>query len=150
MMTPIAAEISALPDPNVPIHPAVAFVGTSTTRWGSIPLPLHLDLFGAPGCTILTDSLQSYVGMSRAGRAERFTLRLPVPRNFGLLGQSLHTQLFLLDPTVNAFGIRTSAAATFTFSSPPDPRRTLTLSTQTSGDHPALVAPNLALILGVR
>ena len=144
------AEIASAPDPNVPTHPGVAFLGTSLNQWGSLPLPIHLDVFGAPSCSIYTDGLQSYVGMSRGGRVERFTLRVPVPRAFGLLGHSLYSQVFLLDPTANAFGIRASGYATYEFSSPPDARRTLTLSSQTVGDRPTLVEPNTALILGVQ
>ncbi|MGE0145096.1 MAG: hypothetical protein AB7I19_05305 [Planctomycetota bacterium] len=132
-------------------HPAIAVVGTSLTRWGPFPLPLSLDGFGAPGCSIYTDALQTYVGSTGGGRAENFHWRLPVPRNFGLLGQQLHAQSFIVDPAANALGLRASPVATFTFSSPPDPYRMLTMRTLTpQSDRPLSVEPNIGLVLGVQ
>ncbi len=147
----IQTVMSMARSPNgPPTHPAVAIVGTSLSNAGPIPLPAALDALGAPGCSLYTNPLQTFVGMTGGASAERFYFSHPVPRNFGLLGLQLHSQSFVFDASANALGLRASPVATFYFSSPPDPYRSLTLSSTRAGDQPMSVQPNIALVFGVR
>lgn len=56
-------------DPVPPGEQAVLLIGLSAERWGNVTLPLALDPFGAPGCTLLTaiDSVQPMQAIASTG-----------------------------------------------------------------------------------
>ncbi len=135
-----------------PTHPAVAWLGLSNSQWGPLPLPLPLTLLGAPGCALLTEPTLTWLGQTGGGSGESFTLRLPVPRNYGLFGRSVYSQTMVFDQQAgNPAGVRLSPGARFFFSSPPDPYHAITLTRRGSpGDQPSFVEPDRAPVLGVQ
>lgn len=68
-------------------------VGTSTTTWLSLPLPLDLTPFGYTGCTLYHDAVSLFaVPTDGVGDAE---LTLTLPTGPGLAGLRLPTQWFV-------------------------------------------------------
>lgn len=86
--------------------PAIYFFGTSSTSWGSVPLPFRLTPFGAPGCAILASGdLTTVMMTSDVGTA---AVSFSVP-NIGLfIGYTFYNQFLVLDPTANPLGLATS------------------------------------------
>ena len=126
-------------------HPALAWIGTSKTQWG--PLSLPLPVFGVPGCAINAEPLAVFFGQTGGGSGEGFSLSVPVPRNYGLLGKTVFSQTMVFDEG----GLRASEGAEFFFSSPPSPYRALTLRRMGSpGDAVQFVQPDRAIVLGVQ
>ncbi len=93
--------------PNVAAVHAVAVLATglSDTAWGSTPLPLALDAFGMPGCTLRVAPEALDFG---AGGNGGITFQLAVPANPALHGTTFWQQAFVLDPFANAAGLRAS------------------------------------------
>ena len=82
-------------------------LGTSRTRWGSLPLPFDLAAIGAAGCSILAslEVLLPYAGT---------TVSLAIPDTPWLVGQHLLEQAIVLDPGANPLGVTVSNAGTST------------------------------------
>ncbi len=93
--------------PNVAAVHAVAVLATglSDTAWGSAPLPLALDAFGMPGCTLRVAPDVLDLG---AGGNGGITFQLAVPANPALHGAAFWQQAFVLDAFANAAGLRAS------------------------------------------
>ncbi len=83
----------------------VALGRSNTVLQGSIPLPVSLAAFGAPGCTVLTSTDLTIWGVADAYGALR--LQLPVPAAPWLARMQLFEQGLALDPA-NALGLVTS------------------------------------------
>ncbi|MCC6673079.1 MAG: hypothetical protein IT458_18585 [Planctomycetes bacterium] len=86
---------------------AVMLVGASRTQWGSLDLPLALDRFGAPGCTLYVEGLLQAPLQVSSGSA-LFTVGLPLDRN--MAGLRFHQQVVALDRAANALGVILSNA----------------------------------------
>ncbi len=93
--------------PNVAAVHAVAVLATglSDTAWGSAPLPLALDAFGMPGCTLRVAPDVLDLGTGGNGG---ITFQLAVPANPALHGAAFWQQAFVLDAFANAAGLRAS------------------------------------------
>lgn len=112
---------------------AVFATGVSDTSIGGVPLPLPLDVLGATGCSLhtSTDAVQLQPTLASAGGSAVFG-RVDTPRDPRLLGATVHAQMFVLDPAVNAAGLRASEKSTVTLSAGPDPRLAVLVHANTS------------------
>ena len=88
--TTLPLEVAAVPA----AAPLTLLIGASKQSWGSIPLPFNLSSLGMTGCTLQT-SIDVTVPMANGGGLG--TLALPIPVNFGLVGQQLYIQTFVID-----------------------------------------------------
>ena len=82
-------------------------LGSSRTAWGPIPLPFPLDPLGMTGCTLFA-SLDLLLPVQNTGGAGSVTFA--VPNSVTLVGGSLFSQAFVVDPPANAAGITASNA----------------------------------------
>ncbi|MEM7204732.1 MAG: CHRD domain-containing protein [Planctomycetota bacterium] len=83
-------------DNGPPGAPAVMFLGTSTTSWLGLPLPLDLSVAGYPGCTLYQNLAASVLAVtSPIGTA---TVPLPIPASRNLIGVSLPFQWAVAEP----------------------------------------------------
>lgn len=93
---------------------AGAYLGTNTTTWAGVPLPLDLGTVGLPGCSVYTDLavLVSGVTTNLAGLAASF---VSVPGDPALVSSTLYGQWVINDDRVNpAFPLATSDGLRFT------------------------------------
>jgi hypothetical protein len=88
--------------------PAIHTHGTSRDRWGPHRLPFDLTPFGAPGCTILTDTFL-WVPMAIGGNGQGEVV-YPVPADPQLTGVEFYNQALILDAGVNPLGVATTNA----------------------------------------
>jgi hypothetical protein len=90
---------------------ATLVLGTSTTSYASLPLPLDMGLVGAPGCKFWNswELLMPIVITDPAGAS---TFTLPIPAG-SWTGVRLYGSWLCFDPTANAFGFVPSGFATF-------------------------------------
>lgn len=90
---------------------ATLVLGTSTTTYSGLPLPLDMAVVGAPGCKFWNswEVLLPVVLTDPAG-ASNFTLSIP---NGPWSGLRLYGSWLGFDPTANAFGFVPSGFATF-------------------------------------
>lgn len=87
----------------------VALLGASNTVWSGFPLPIPLDLFGAPGCALrVSPDVMLPTFVNGAGR----TITIPIPVLPQLLGGDVQSQFLCPDPGVNALNLITSAGVT--------------------------------------
>ena len=86
--------------------PAYLTLGSSSTQWGSIPLPFNLSSLNAPGCSIYNDVLAVVPGATTATGNVTFTIQ--VPNQPGLSGQALYSQVVFVDPSLNGLGAITT------------------------------------------
>lgn len=86
--------------------PILLMSGVSSTRWGSIALPLHLRHLAMPGCSLFVspDLILS------AGRKIRYR----IPTDSKLAGIRYFHQALVLDASANARGLLVSDAAAIT------------------------------------
>src|SRR5690606_24904999 len=91
----LIAQMSRLP--NVANSLAAVFVGTSSTSYGGVPLPLRLSFLGAPACTLY---VAPDVTFPVAPQAPWLTLDLPNQPE--LIGGTLFLQGLVTDPGANA------------------------------------------------
>lgn len=82
--------------------PAVLLWGDSNTLWGSTPLPLTLQSFGAPGCDLLV-ALDVTATMLTDAVGEA-SLLVNVPNLTSLLDAQFYSQFAVLDFGANAMG----------------------------------------------
>jgi hypothetical protein len=88
---------------------ALLFLGGSRATWNGIPLPLPLDLIGAPGCSLLASGeVMVPTVTDGAGNAHVTLVVPPLPE---LVGAELFGQWVVRQPGVNALGFVTSDAA---------------------------------------
>ncbi len=92
-----AFALTGIPTP--PGAPAVLFVGAQ-------PTAIDLTGIGMPGCRLLTTPIATLSTV--AGPTGRLLLPFPVPPLPPLVGQVVHVQWAVVDPTANALGIATS------------------------------------------
>lgn len=74
-------------------------LGSSTTSWNGVPLPLDLGFLGAPGCTVLVDQVLTLAGSSAGGGSGGglAVFSWPIPNNPRLVGRSFFFQAFVQD-----------------------------------------------------
>lgn len=87
---------------KLPRNVAVMALGTSSTRWGAVALPLQLGAFGMPTCTLLVSVDATSPVAGGAGRA---VWSVPVPNAPWLVGVRLYAQAFVPDAAANAAGL---------------------------------------------
>ena len=91
-----------------PNSPVVLVIGFSRRQWTGLSLPFDLSMIGAPDCTLYTSLNRTLPAMSdQAGRA---TVRLPIPDDTSLIGQTYYSQFVAIDPSANLLGLTTSNA----------------------------------------
>lgn len=89
--------------------PGVLFVGGSMTTWQGIPLPVDLGFLGMAPCRLLAaPDVTTPVFTTAAGLA---SVRLAIPFDRALVGQSTFSQYAALDAAANAGGLVTSNGA---------------------------------------
>jgi predicted deacylase len=93
-----------------PNAPAMLVIGASRTAWGTVPLPLNLGPFGAPGCSLLA-SLE-FLMQTRTDGNGTATLQFSVPNRAALVGTTFFDQFVVADPTINAMGLVVSNGGT--------------------------------------
>ena len=86
--------------------PAYLTLGTSSTQWGSIPLPFSLTSLNAPGCSLYNDAAAVLAGATTATGNVTFTF--PVPNQLSLSGQAIYSQVVFTDPSLNGLGAITT------------------------------------------
>lgn len=85
---------------NLPPSPTAAMMFGSPQSCGGVPLPLDLAPFGAPGCTLyVCDEIVLPLAVSE--------LRLTIPNDSTLIGETFNCQAVVVDP-VNPLGMITS------------------------------------------
>jgi hypothetical protein len=90
--------------------------GLSNATWNSVPLPLPLDGFGMPGCTLYMAPAVSTLLLSTGTVAN---LNLAVPNIATLSGLEVYYQALVLDPAAaNAAHAVVSNAAKVTLAGP--------------------------------
>jgi len=92
---------------NVPSMLAFVSFGWSRTAAGSIPLPLALDSFGAPGCHLLQSGEALVLPTTITGLTSA-TFSFPIPNISGLVGAQIYLQGWAPAPGYNAAGLITS------------------------------------------
>ncbi len=104
---PFQSEVHAIPGGRV----VFAVLGSSTTTWNGLALPLDLGIVGAPGCAVLIDQLiaqsAASTGFGSGGGVATFTW--PIPNNPRLVGRSFFFQAFVQDAR-NPLGLTASNA----------------------------------------
>lgn len=93
--------------------PALFVVGTSSTSFSGIPLPLDLAVIGAPGCPLYTNIFLSLAGVTSTSTTaynSRWDLSLTVPADPALSGVTVYQQFLLVGDTFigNAAALSTS------------------------------------------
>jgi hypothetical protein len=154
---PFEDEIAFLWDttPAAAGAPAFLFFGTDSQHFGGIALPMPLGWIGAPGCALQTsvDALYLTSPVLGGGFATVYA-GLPLPRDPGFVGTSLHAQAMLLDPAANAAGLRMSELRTEQLAVPPAPILTAhswgSFAPAFPNDRPALTVRNHTLVLGLQ
>jgi hypothetical protein len=97
-----------------PLTLAAAYLGTNTTDWLGVPLPLNLGVVGLAPCNVYTDLAVAIAGVQTniAGVA---AARTPVPADEALISATLYGQWIVDDDRVNpAFPVATSDGMRFT------------------------------------
>ena len=107
-------QLGATYDPKVtdaaPQTFALLASGLDRTVYQGIPLPAPLP--NAPGCDLLVSADALDLVITDAAGAASYGLSVPVAPS--LVGQELHHQWLVWDPSVNGLGIVTSNAGTAT------------------------------------
>ena len=93
------------------LYPAMLYVGASRTAWGSLPLPLDLTAFNAPGNSVYA-SADIMFGLPLTLNAGKYSgsRQFNVPNIPTLGGQSLYAQCLFLNPPSNGLGLVLSNA----------------------------------------
>ncbi len=90
--------------------PGVMMIGSNDKKWGNLTLPLDLTPFGAPGCKLYIDIIQTAISFTDPASSSGYILyRMGCVPNLPILdGMSFYCQQLVLDPSYNAFGVRMS------------------------------------------
>lgn len=86
------------------VVPFVTFVGLSMERFGNLRLPLALDAWGAPGCTLYV-SPDFFLGGGVTSGIGLGITKLALPNWSSLVGVELGHQIFGLDAQYNKLGV---------------------------------------------
>jgi hypothetical protein len=86
--------------------PAFLVLGASDAIWSGAGLPLDLEAWGAPGCTLLA-SADMWLA-SPAGASGGLGQALAVPSDAALVGATVFVQWIVLDSTANPLGLTSS------------------------------------------
>ncbi|MFQ5506303.1 MAG: hypothetical protein ACE5F1_16160, partial [Planctomycetota bacterium] len=89
---------------------AFLWIGASNSTWGTLPLPIDLTSFGAPGCKVYTGSVATVISRtipSDPRGLARFRFG-PIPKLAAFQGATLYQQALVADPKANALGLRFS------------------------------------------
>ncbi len=89
--------------------PTIASLGFSQTLDGGFQCPLDLTPFGAPGCTVYSDSVVSFVLVVDPVTSSSL-ISVEIPREPSIEGVVFYEQVYVLDPAANAFGAYMSDA----------------------------------------
>ena len=92
--------------------PAIFYLGFSSSRWGSVRLPINLAPYGAPGNYIRVSlEIPFILRMGGIGNGNgRGILSFPIPNNPVFVGGYFYTQWIGLDSTANTLGLVVSNA----------------------------------------
>lgn len=98
-------EVRNLP----PVRLGLLLLGASDRAWGSVPLPMALDFFQMPGCSLLTSwDLQAPVWSGDGILTHAFA----IPDTPSAVGFQFFNQCWVLDEKANARGVATSNGGT--------------------------------------
>jgi hypothetical protein len=91
---------------------ALILIGSSSTNWLGLPLPLDLAGVGAPGCFLRTNVLLllSAVTTGTGSGGGSAITTLAVPQDASLRGAVLYSQELVLDASANAAGLTVTNA----------------------------------------
>lgn len=92
-----------------PGQPAFLLLGGSDSSWAGLPLPLRLDVIGAPGCVLLAAGDVLLPTVTDASGGAR--LPLAVPADPDLIGATVFAQWVVFDPSANGLGLVMSDGA---------------------------------------
>jgi hypothetical protein len=90
--------------------PALLFIGTSSTTWAGVPLPLDLAVLGYPSCTLYQNLAFSLKGFTNASGV--LTKPLPIPNDPGLISVVIPMQWITIDPIFGQLGFSALGSAT--------------------------------------
>jgi hypothetical protein len=114
---------------GVPGAACLGVFGFSATQYGPLPLPVDLGPLGAPGCSIGA-SLDWMQGTVADGKGiARFPLAYPLDP--ALRGFVFFTQILILDPGANSFGMATSPVLRQRLGGDPEAATILSLNSAT-------------------
>ena len=88
---------------TLPGAPVWLYFGDSNTQLGRFSLPIGLSGIGATGCYVRTSQLFSLY--TRADRAGKATLPIPIPNSTGLVGTRFYNQGMIYDQSANRLGL---------------------------------------------
>jgi hypothetical protein len=111
---PILGRTASVRVTNVPAAGALLSLGLSAAQAGGASLPLALDPWGLPGCSLLQSCDAPAEPTTTVGTTTA-DYGFAVPSWPGLLGTQLHLQAYALSPTANAAGVVLSNGVTWTF-----------------------------------
>ena len=89
--------------------PAFLVLGNSRTSWGGLPLPLDLNVIGAPKCMIYCNHSQ-VIGPIATSATGSTSFNIGIADDCSLIGVHLYSQFIMLDPGANTLGLTTSNA----------------------------------------
>lgn len=95
---------------GLPFIPALLYIGTSTTIWAGVPLPLDLAVLGLPGCTLYQDLAFSLPALLNASGVASKTLTIPADP--GLNGVPIPLQWITIQPVGTLLGFTELGVAT--------------------------------------
>ena len=78
-------------------------LGTSNTTWANVKLPLRLDGYGLPGCSLLVRPTE--ILAVPTGASSTLIWAAPVPAALSLEGGTMYFQYTFLDPAANRLGL---------------------------------------------
>jgi hypothetical protein len=99
--------------------PAILTIGVSNTSFGSVPLPLDLGPYGAPGCSIYNDWVITLFGTTMANASGSVVIQVPIPNDQSLVNSVHYSQYLFAEQGANALGIFTSNGRANTIAAPP-------------------------------
>jgi hypothetical protein len=95
---------------GLPGLPALLYLGSSTTTWAGLGLPLDLAVLGLPGCTLYQDLAFSLFGFLNG--AGTLTKTLTIPNDPGLNGLPVPFQWIVIEPIFSQLGFSALGVAT--------------------------------------
>lgn len=93
---------------GLPSAPVALWFGVSAQSWGSIQLPLDLQLIGAPGCVVRASAEVIVPLVTNTSGQSLFRIALPNDTTF--VGRNFYNQAFVVDPRANTAGLAITRA----------------------------------------